>query len=69
MNNLDTSIKRGFNKGFCPGNTEPTTKMVKEGAKDLEAYQFDWIIGIGGGSAMDVAKAIWLILRAPGPFI
>ncbi|MCP3031537.1 iron-containing alcohol dehydrogenase [Halobacillus sp. A1] len=56
--NIETEVLEGF-------NTEPTFEMVKQGAKDLESFQPDWIIGIGGGSAMDSAKAIWLFYENP----
>ncbi|SFQ12876.1 Iron-containing alcohol dehydrogenase [Salibacterium halotolerans] len=39
--------------------------MVKQGAEELASFQPDWIIGIGGGSAMDAAKAIWLFYEYP----
>ncbi|PYZ92281.1 butanol dehydrogenase [Salipaludibacillus keqinensis] len=56
--NIETEVLEGY-------NTEPTSEMVKKGAKDLESFQPDWIIGIGGGSAMDAAKAIWLFYEHP----
>ncbi|WP_044339384.1 iron-containing alcohol dehydrogenase [Rossellomorea aquimaris] len=56
--NIETKVLEGY-------NTEPTFEMVKKGAKDLEEFQPDWIIGIGGGSAMDSAKAIWLYYEHP----
>ncbi|WP_082235387.1 iron-containing alcohol dehydrogenase [Halobacillus massiliensis] len=56
--NIETEVLEGY-------NTEPTSEMVKEGAKKLEGFQPDWIIGIGGGSAMDAAKAIWLFYEHP----
>ncbi|MFB4164293.1 iron-containing alcohol dehydrogenase [Alteribacillus sp. JSM 102045] len=56
--NIETEVLEGY-------NTEPTAEMVKQGAKELESFQPDWIIGIGGGSAMDAAKAIWLFYEYP----
>ncbi|CDQ18711.1 iron-containing alcohol dehydrogenase [Halobacillus karajensis] len=55
---IETEVLEGY-------NTEPTAEMVKQGAKKLESIKPDWIIGIGGGSAMDAAKAIWLFYEHP----
>jgi len=48
---------------------EPTTKYIDELAKKIKAYdpaEPDGIIGIGGGSTMDIAKAVSLMLKNPG---
>lgn len=45
--------------------TEPTTKMVQEGVSVLNDFQPDWVIGIGGGSPMDAAKAMWVFYEHP----
>ncbi|PSL42578.1 alcohol dehydrogenase class IV [Salsuginibacillus halophilus] len=55
---IETEVFEGY-------NTEPTVGMVQQGAKDLQSFQPDWVIGIGGGSAMDAAKAIWLFYEHP----
>lgn len=46
-------------------NTEPTVTMVQSGAAQMRAFQPDWVIGIGGGSPMDAAKAMWLFYEYP----
>jgi alcohol dehydrogenase class IV len=46
-------------------NTEPTVQMVKEGVDVLNDFEPDWVIGIGGGSVMDAAKAMWLFYEHP----
>ncbi|UTR16551.1 iron-containing alcohol dehydrogenase [Salipaludibacillus sp. LMS25] len=46
-------------------NTEPTVRMVKEGVDVLNDFEPDWVIGIGGGSVMDAAKAMWLFYEHP----
>ncbi|MBM7587652.1 alcohol dehydrogenase class IV [Bacillus pakistanensis] len=46
-------------------NTEPTVQMVKEGVDILNNFEPDWVIGIGGGSVMDAAKAMWLFYEHP----
>lgn len=47
---------------------EPKTKQVDQLAADLKAEfgQVSGIIGIGGGSAMDLAKAVSLMMTNPG---
>jgi len=32
----------------------------------LTQHQPDWIIGLGGGSCLDAAKAAWLLYENPG---
>ncbi|MGY4110687.1 alcohol dehydrogenase class IV [Aeribacillus sp. SP014] len=51
--NIETTVIEGI-------TTEPTTQMVKKGVRVLNDFQPDWVIGIGGGSVMDAAKAMWL---------
>ncbi|WP_430068104.1 iron-containing alcohol dehydrogenase [Paenibacillus naphthalenovorans] len=45
--------------------SEPTVAMVMEGVKALNEFQPDWVIGIGGGSPMDAAKAMWVFYEHP----
>jgi alcohol dehydrogenase class IV len=39
--------------------------MVKRGAAAMSQYGPDWVIGLGGGSAMDAAKAMWVLYECP----
>ncbi|WP_019415979.1 iron-containing alcohol dehydrogenase [Paenisporosarcina sp. TG20] len=39
--------------------------IIQDGAKVLNDFEPDWIIGIGGGSVMDWAKAMWLFHEHP----
>lgn len=49
------------------GVTEnPTYEEVQEGSLKAMEYVCDFIIGIGGGSPMDVAKAVAAIYEAKG---
>lgn len=45
---------------------EPSLQMVQRCAAALAHSQPDWIIGLGGGSCLDAAKAAWLLYENPG---
>ncbi|MBQ8044456.1 MAG: bifunctional acetaldehyde-CoA/alcohol dehydrogenase [Clostridia bacterium] len=44
---------------------DPTIACAKEGTKLLEAFKPDCIIAVGGGSAMDAAKIMWVMYEHP----
>ena len=44
---------------------EPSKQTIKRGAKILSEFGADWIIGLGGGSCMDAAKAMWVLYERP----
>ena len=44
---------------------DPTLGTAKEGAKLMSDYKPDCIIAIGGGSAMDAAKIMWVLYEHP----
>jgi len=44
----------------------PVASQVAAGVEAFRAHKADSIIGIGGGAALDVAKAVALMARHPG---
>ena len=44
---------------------DPSFATVYAGAKQMCEYEPDWIIAVGGGSAMDAAKAMWICYEYP----
>ena len=44
---------------------DPTLACAKVGAKLIDAFKPDCIIAIGGGSAMDAAKIMWVLYEHP----
>jgi alcohol dehydrogenase class IV len=45
---------------------EPTVELVREGIRLARECQADVVVGIGGGSALDAAKAVAILATAPG---
>lgn len=43
----------------------PSIETVIRGGKEMEAFNPDWIIAIGGGSALDAAKIMWVYYEYP----
>ena len=60
INDLLTKLKSEFSVKFIFGHDgkEPTTGLVDSLRNDLNAEDIDSIIGIGGGSTLDLAKAL-----------
>ena len=50
---------------FDEVEADPSFTTVMEGSKLMAKFQPDWIIGFGGGSAMDAAKVMWSLYENP----
>ncbi|MCL4860297.1 MAG: iron-containing alcohol dehydrogenase [Caldilineaceae bacterium] len=50
---------------FAEVEPEPSLQTVQRGAQVLSELAPDWIIGLGGGSALDAAKAMWALYERP----
>jgi alcohol dehydrogenase class IV len=57
----DGNIEYKIFDGVLP---DPPVSVVMAGAKECAKYAPDLIIGFGGGSAIDTAKAIWVLYEA-----
>ena len=50
---------------FSEVEPDPSVETVKRGAKMMHSFQPDVIIALGGGSAIDAAKGMWLFYEHP----
>ncbi len=50
---------------FSEVEPDPSVETVMRGAKEMEKFRPDVIIALGGGSAMDAAKGMWLFYEYP----
>jgi len=44
---------------------DPSVQTVRRGVEVAQEVAPDWIVGLGGGSPMDAAKAIWVLYERP----
>lgn len=58
--------KAGFEiQIFDKVEPDPTTQTAIKGAVAASEFKPDWIVGLGGGSPIDAAKAIWVLYERP----
>ncbi len=50
---------------FSNVEPDPTLACAREGAKQMVAFEPDVILALGGGSAMDAAKIMWVLYEHP----
>jgi alcohol dehydrogenase class IV len=50
---------------FADVEPDPSLQTVRLGAEQMRQYEPDWVIGLGGGSSMDAAKAMWVLYEHP----
>ena len=50
---------------FFDVQPDPTLKNAQDGAAQMAAFKPDTIIALGGGSAMDAAKIMWVLYEHP----
>lgn len=58
----DNGAEIGFFRGV---KSDPKFSVVWNGAKKIKEFQPDLIVGLGGGSVMDAAKAMWIYYEDP----
>ncbi|WZL82239.1 bifunctional acetaldehyde-CoA/alcohol dehydrogenase [Vallitaleaceae bacterium 9-2] len=52
-------------KVFFDVQPDPTLATARKGAKEMQAFEPDVIIALGGGSPMDAAKIMWVMYEHP----
>ena len=45
--------------------SDPSVETVMKGAEAMKKFNPDWIVGLGGGSPIDAAKAMWIFYEYP----
>ena len=50
---------------FCDVEPDPSLETVQKGVELMRSFEPDCIIALGGGSAMDAAKGMWLFYEHP----
>ncbi|MBE6047432.1 MAG: bifunctional acetaldehyde-CoA/alcohol dehydrogenase [Clostridium sp.] len=62
----DVLEKNGIQyKIFCDVEPDPTLACAESGAKEMVNFEPDVIVALGGGSAMDAAKIMWVMYEHP----
>jgi alcohol dehydrogenase class IV len=59
-----TPLEKDF-KVFSGVEPDPREETILKATKECQEYKPDLIIALGGGSSMDVAKAVWVFYERP----
>lgn len=59
-----TDLGAGVEVVTCPG--EPTLSMLEAALDQTKGTGSDWLVALGGGSAIDLGKALAALIPAPG---
>jgi alcohol dehydrogenase class IV len=66
-NCVDTLIAAGLEISvFSETVSDPTDTVIEAGVAELRSYNYDCLIGFGGGSPIDTAKAMSILLAGGG---
>ncbi|MBR3840373.1 MAG: bifunctional acetaldehyde-CoA/alcohol dehydrogenase [Erysipelotrichales bacterium] len=69
LNKITNELNKRRNKVpyqlFCDVEPDPSIATVKKGVEIMRSFNPDVIIALGGGSAMDAAKGMWLFYEHP----
>ena len=50
---------------FLGVEPDPSLQTAKRGAEAMADFGPDWVVGLGGGSCLDAAKAMWVLYERP----
>jgi len=50
---------------FLEVEPDPSLQTAKRGAAAMADFGPDWVVGLGGGSCLDAAKAMWVLYERP----
>lgn len=67
LNRIEALLHKAGIECACFDEVDPDPEIgsVLKGAAAMRAFEPDWIVAVGGGSAMDSAKAMWLAYEYP----
>jgi len=51
---------------FAEVEPDPSLQTARRAAQMAHEFGPDWVVGLGGGSSMDAAKACWVLYENPG---
>lgn len=69
LETITNSVKKAGSASICYPDvvSDPSEKVVLEAVEQARKHQVDGIVGIGGGSALDTAKAVAVLAKSEIP--